>query len=118
MPGTGHRPERLRYGTFDLGSETPGGIVHLRSALPEIVAIGHDALMEMRMGVWPLGGPHCDVQPPSEMGDAARLHVVTPECEFTYELVSTQRDSAGWYFLFRRVYVSTAYHTFAEALRG
>lgn len=107
------RPERLRYGTFDLGSETPGGIVHLRSALPEIVAIGMDAMLEMIKGVWPLGGPHCEWNP-----QTLRLHIVTPECEFTYAHASTERDSAGCYFLFRRVYVSTAYHAFAEALRG
>lgn len=100
---------RLRYGTFDLGSPDVGGVVHLRSELPEVVAVGTDAMLEMIKGIWPLGGPHCEVamdrRPP-------RFHVVTPECEFTYEHLRTEKDTAGWYFLFRLVYTSDGYQTF------
>jgi hypothetical protein len=77
--------------------------VHLRSDLPEVVAIGTDALSEMIRGVWPLGGPHCEVR---TLPAPSRFNVVTPECEFTYGHLRTERDTAGWYFLFKLVYTS------------
>lgn len=110
------RPARLRYGTFSLGSDELGGVVHLRSALPEVIALGHDAWMEIYRGIWPLGGPHAELQ--ARLNQATRLHVVTPECEFTYEVMKLERDSAGMYVLMRRVFVSTSYAAFAEALQG
>jgi hypothetical protein len=100
-------PARLRYGTFDLGSPEVGGVVHLRSDLPEVVAIGMDALVEIIRGEWPLGGPHAEMNMATK-----RLHVVTPECEFTYEHIRAEYDSAGWYFLFRLVYTSSTYQEF------
>lgn len=107
-------PERTRYGAFTLGSDTPQGLVHLRSELPEIVAIGTDAMLEMMNGVWPLGGPHCEVRvdPLGVLNGTSRIHVTTPECEFTYEHVRTEHDSAGWYFLFKLVYTSDTYQEF------
>jgi hypothetical protein len=113
---TGRPPARTRYGTFSLGSEQIGGLVHLRSALPEVIALGIDAWMEILRGEWPLGGPHAELQ--AAIDGPTRLHVVTPECEFTYEVMSRELDSAGPYALMRRVFVSTAYHAFAESLRG
>jgi hypothetical protein len=101
------RPARTRYGTFHLGSDTPQGLVHLRSELPEVIAIGKDAMLEMIKGVWPLGGPATEVST-----DRKRVHVTTPECEFTYEHIRTERDTAGWYFLFKLVYTSDTYQEF------
>jgi hypothetical protein len=99
---------RLKYGTFTLGgAELGDGVVHLRSDLPEVVAIGMDALVEFMRAIPPLGGPHAEWNMP-----AKRLHVVTPECQFTYEHLRTERDTAGWYFLFRLVYTSDGYQEF------
>lgn len=100
-------PERTRYGTFHLGSDTPQGLVHLRSELPEVIAVGTDAMLEMIKGVWPLGGPHCEVS-----GDRRTFMVTTPEAEFTYGHVRTESDSAGWYFLFKLVHTSDTYQEF------
>lgn len=102
------RPTRTRYGTFTLGgAELGDGVVHLRSDLPEVVAIGMDALVEFMKAVPPLGGPHAEWQ-----AGLKRLHVVTPECEFTYEHLNTLQDSDGWYFLFRLVWTSDTYQAF------
>jgi hypothetical protein len=102
------RPARTRYGTFTLGgAELGDGIVHLRSDLPEVVAIGHDALVEFMKQIPPLGGPHAEMNMTTK-----RLHVVTPEAEFTYEHIQPERDSEGWYFLFRLVWTSSTYQEF------
>lgn len=106
------RPARTRYGTFTLGgAELGDGIVHLRSSLPEVVAIGMDALVEIMNGTPPLGGPHAEMNMHTK-----RLHVVTPECEFTYEHLRTEQDAEGWYFLFRLVYTSSAYAAWVRTL--
>jgi hypothetical protein len=102
-------PARTRYGTFHLGSDTPQGLVHLRSDLPEVVAIGQEAMTEMIKGIWPLGGPHCEV---SLHARPPHFHITTPECEFTYQHLRTEKDTAGWYFLCRLVYTSDTYQEF------
>lgn len=105
-------PDRTKYGTFSLGSETPGGVVHLRSELPELIALGKDAFVEIENGVWPLGGPHAEI-------DTVRhqLHFTTPECRFSYQAGRRLRDSAGWYMVMRLVYVSPEYDLFLEQLQ-
>lgn len=106
----GGHADRRRYGTFNLGSNgTDDGVVHLRSRLPEVVAIGIDAWQEFRTGLsgpGRLGGPH------AEITAKGRLHVVTPEAEFTYQVFETCQDSNGWFFLARLVYTSDKYQEF------
>jgi hypothetical protein len=98
---------RLRYGTFRLRA-APDGVIHLDPVeLPEVVAIGSDAMLEMLKGVWPLGGPHCDVR-----RSGRRIHVVTPEAVFTYDHIATKTDTAGPYFLFRLTYTNDTYRAF------
>lgn len=99
---------RLKYGTFTLGgAELGDGVVHLRSPLPEVVAIGMDALVEFIKGVPPLGGPHAEMSAVTK-----RLTVTTPEATFAYEHIRPERDSAGWYFLFKLVETSDGYQEF------
>ena len=109
----GSHGDRRRYGTFQLGNNGTGdGVVHLKSSLPEVVAIGIDAWQEFRTGIsgpYLLGGPH------AEITGKGRLHVVTPEAEFTYQVFETCQDAAGWYFLARLTYTSDKY---AEFLAG
>lgn len=102
--------DRTRYGGFELGAG-PDGIVHLKSRLPEVVAIGDDVLVDFIRGELP-GGPHATMNTTTRM-----LHIVTPECEFTYECLHPERDVHGWFFLFKRVYVSSAYPAWLETLQ-
>lgn len=106
----GGHADRHRYGTFVLGEDGTGdGVMHLKSPLPEVIAIGIDAWQEFRTGLsgpGMLGGPHAEVTA------RGRLHVVTPEAEFTYQVFETCQDSNGWYFLARLIYTSAAYQEF------
>lgn len=106
----GSHKDRRRYGTFSIGGDgSDDGIVHLKSELPEVVAIGIDAWQEFRTGLsgpGALGGPHAEVTA------KGRLHIVTPECEFTYQVFETCQDSNGWYFLARLEYTSSKYTEF------
>ena len=98
---------RLAYGTFQLRA-APDGVIHLDPVeLPEVVAIGADAMIEMLKGIWPLGGPHCEVT-----HQGKRVHVTTPEAQFTYEHFRTEQDKAGYYFLFRLTYTDNTYRAF------
>ena len=98
---------RLRYDTFQLRA-APDGVTHLDPVkLPEVVAIGMDPLVEMIKGVWPLGGPHCEVSQ-----DKRHIHVTTPEAEFDYHFVRAEQDTAGWYFLFRLTHTDDTYQAF------
>lgn len=103
------QPRRLKYGTFALGTDSliGEGVVHLRSELPEVVAIGMDALVEFMRGIPPMGGPHAEMNL-----DTKRLNIVTPEAEFTYEHIRPESDIQGWYFLFRLIYTSPNYQAF------
>lgn len=97
------RPARLKYATFTLRGDAQG-IVHLDSELPEVVAIGMDVIVDFIRKTPPLGGEH------AEMNTGTRLlHIDTPECSFTYECIRPEYDTEGWFFLFKRVYVSSAY---------
>lgn len=98
-------PKRTKYGGFVLSGDADG-IVHLDSALPEVVAIGMEVLVDFIKGTPPLGGAHVDMNVTTRI-----LHIDTPECIFTYECMRPETDSQGWYFLFRRIYVSAAYAT-------
>ena len=108
------RPERLRYGTFTLGSDTADGVVHLRSQLPEVIAVGIDTALEFQHHTPPLGGQHATWV--AGITEPAQLVVETPECAFTYQVIGIKADSAGWYFLMKRTYVSDAYHAWVETL--
>lgn len=99
---------RERWGGFALSGDKDG-IVHLDSELPEVVAIGHDVLVEFIRKTPPLGGEHADMNTTTKL-----LHVITPEAEFTYEFLRPEHDAHGWFFLFKRVYVSTAYAQWLE----
>ena len=93
---------RLKYSTVQLRAD-PEGIVHLDPVvLPDIIAVGIDVWVEFRNEVWPLGGPH------AEITAKGRLHVVTPEAEFTYQHVRTEKDTAGWYFVMLLTYAKLA----------
>lgn len=111
-------PERMRYGTFVLGGEGEHGLegnpVHLRSRLPEIIAMGTDSAREFMDRVPPLGGPHAEWV--VDALNPAKLVVETPECSFVYQVVALKTDSAGWYFIMRRAYVSEAYSAWVETL--
>lgn len=104
---------RTSYGTFTLRGDKDG-VVHLEggeNALPEVIAIGISAVMEFRTGEPPLGGPHADFQPPTDTRPA-RLHITTPEAEFTYEVFASAQDADGWYYLWRLTFTSSTYHAF------
>lgn len=101
-------PSRTRWGGFVLGAG-PDGIVHLQSVLPEVVAIGMDVLVDFIRGTPPLGGAHVDMNVTTRI-----LHVDTPECSFTYCCEKPLQDDQGWFFLFKRVYVSSGYATWVE----
>lgn len=100
-------PERMRWPTITLRGDAQG-IVHLESELPEVIAMGIEAVLEFKDGKFPLGGPHAEFKPATAF-QVARLHVVTPECEFTYEFLDQRDDKAGRYYLLRRTYVSSGY---------
>lgn len=100
---------RLRYGTFSLRA-APDGVVHLEGDLPEVIALGIDAWVEFRTEVWPLGGPHAEASIPAP--GSARLHVVTPEAQFTYEQVRMEQDTAGWYLVMRLTFTDNTYRAF------
>lgn len=107
-------PERLRFETFNLGSDEVGGVVHLRSRLPEVIAVGTDAALEFMHHTPPMGGDHA-----SWINDAtkpAQLVIETPECMFAYQVAGLKTDSAGWYFVMRRVWVSETYSAWVETL--
>lgn len=108
---------RLKYGAFTLGGPELGGIVHLRSELPELIALGTDAWLEFRQGIPPLGGPHAITIKPV-FGMPAALEVTTPECAFRYELVRMEADTAGRFLVMQRTYVSPSYQQFLESRRG
>lgn len=93
--------DRNSYGTFSLGSPPNDPVVHLRSELPEIVAIGMDVIVDFIRETPPLGGPHAEMNLTTK-----RLHIVTPESEFTYEHVRPEHDMWGWYFVFKLVHSS------------
>lgn len=103
-----HRPERCKYPTITLRGDAQN-IVHLESVLPEVIAMGIEAVQEFQQGKFPLGGPHAELIPSDCGRGPARLHVVTPECEFTYEFQERKRDVAGRYYLLKRTYVSSGY---------
>lgn len=120
------RPERLRYGTFNLRLD-PEGVTHLEGELPEVIALGANAALDFHNGTPPLGGPHAEwrsgsdpvtVTGPSGLPELvgatkyARLHVTTPEAEFTYQAFGAKQDSEGWYFLMRLTFTSKSYHEF------
>jgi hypothetical protein len=111
--GSRGHADRRQYGTFQLGDDGTGdGVIHLKSSLPEVVAIGIEAWQEFRTGIsgpGRLGGPHADITA------KGRLHIVTPECGFTYQVFATCSDTDGWYFLARLEYTSSKY---AEFLAG
>ena len=100
---------RLRYGTFSLRA-APDGVVHLEGDLPEVIALGTDAWVEFVNEVWPLGGPHAEATIVAQ--GQARLHVVTPEAQFTYEFVRVERDTAGWYLVMRLTFTDSTYRAF------
>lgn len=109
----GNHADRRRYGTFHIGDDGSGdNVIHLKSELPEVVAIGIEAWQEFRTGLagpGMLGGPH------AEITAKGRLHIVTPEAEFTYQVFETCQDSNGWYFLARLTHTNS---TYAEFLAG
>lgn len=97
------RPARLKYATFTLHGDAQG-IVHLDSELPEVVAIGMDVIVDFIRQTPPLGGPHAEMNTQTRL-----LNIDTPECRFTYECIRPEYDTEGWFFLFKRVYVSSGY---------
>lgn len=108
-------PARMRYETFTLGGEEVGdGVVHLRSRLPEVIALGIDSAREFMNSTPPLGGPHATWVATGTK--PAQLVVETPECSFAYTFHDLKRDVAGWYFVMRRTYVSDTYHAWVETL--
>lgn len=110
-------PARMRYETFTLGGEEVGdGVVHLRSRLPEVIALGIDSAREFMNSTPPLGGPHATWVGVTAKGKPAQLVVETPECSFAYTVHDVKRDVAGWYFVMRRTYVSDTYHAWVETL--
>jgi hypothetical protein len=111
-------PARMRYETFTLGGEEVGdGVVHLRSRLPEVIALGIDSAREFMNSTPPLGGPHATwVIDAGGGGLPSTLVVETPECSFQYTVAGVKRDVAGWYFVMRRTYVSDTYHAWVETL--
>lgn len=101
---------RTQYGTFQLRTDAQG-VEHLEGGLPEVIAVGYDALREFIAGEPPLGGPHAEFTP-KDGWHPARLHVTTPEAEFTYEIMSKEQDKDGWFVLARLVFTSSTYHAF------
>lgn len=101
-------PKRLSYGSFTIGAGKDG-VVHLQSELPDVVAIGMEPLVDFIRGNPPMGGPHVEMNVQTRI-----LHFDTPECSFTYECLRPEQDSEGWFFLFKRVYVSSAYPQWLE----
>jgi len=98
MKNTPMDEDRTRYGTFMLFGDAKTGIVHLTDKLPELIGIGTDAWDDFRRGIG-IGGPH------AEITGRGRLHITTPEAEFTYQHEATKRDQHGWYFVCRLVEV-------------
>lgn len=110
-------PARMRYETFTLGgAEVGDGVVHLRSRLPEVIALGIDSAREFMNRTPPLGGPHATWVGVTAKGKPAQLVVETPECSFQYTVAGVKRDVAGWYFVMRRTYISDTYHAWVETL--
>lgn len=101
---------RTQYGTFTLHG-TPDGVVHLQGELPEVVAVGHDALRQFWRQEPPLGGPHAELKMPAGGHDAV-LHVTTPEAVFTYERFQLAQDKDGPYHLMRLTFTDSTYHAF------
>lgn len=102
-----HRPERCKYPTITLRGDAQN-IVHLESVLPEVIAMGIEAVQEFQQGKFPLGGPHAEFKTATAF-KVARIHIVTPEAEFTYEFLDRRNDAAGAYYLLKRTYVSSGY---------